>query len=230
MPRLFTGIEIPPAVAAELTSLRGGLPGARLDRTRGLSSSPSLHRRVGVALANKIAHGLDSRPRDVRSTVAIEGSARSAAKSPERSSRVPARIRCRAARPTTKGLIRRIGAAPDTRKFVPPRHPRSTAQRDSRKRRVPDGDRVVGSARWHSRPRNSFVFLARFDGRRSLSHRGRLSAVALSARGCADRYASSSRAESIAVYIWVVDSDACPSNSWIVRRSPPRPSRCVAKE
>lgn len=29
MPRLFTGIEIPPDVALSLTSLRGGLPGAR---------------------------------------------------------------------------------------------------------------------------------------------------------------------------------------------------------
>jgi 2'-5' RNA ligase len=29
MPRLFTGLEIPPAVAQSLSSLRGGLPGAR---------------------------------------------------------------------------------------------------------------------------------------------------------------------------------------------------------
>lgn len=29
MPRLFTAVEIPPAVAADLASLRGGLPGAR---------------------------------------------------------------------------------------------------------------------------------------------------------------------------------------------------------
>lgn len=29
MPRLFTGLEIPPGVAQELTRLRGGLPGAR---------------------------------------------------------------------------------------------------------------------------------------------------------------------------------------------------------
>lgn len=29
MPRLFTAVEIPPAVAADLSSLRGGLPGAR---------------------------------------------------------------------------------------------------------------------------------------------------------------------------------------------------------
>src|SRR5947209_9080399 len=29
MPRLFTGIEIPPAIAQSLAMLRGGLPGAR---------------------------------------------------------------------------------------------------------------------------------------------------------------------------------------------------------
>ncbi len=29
MPRLFTGLEIPPAIAAELAGCRGGLPGAR---------------------------------------------------------------------------------------------------------------------------------------------------------------------------------------------------------
>ena len=29
MPRLFTGVEIPPEVAQALSTLRGGLPGAR---------------------------------------------------------------------------------------------------------------------------------------------------------------------------------------------------------
>ena len=29
MPRLFTGLEIPPAVAQSLSMMRGGLPGAR---------------------------------------------------------------------------------------------------------------------------------------------------------------------------------------------------------
>lgn len=29
MPRLFTGLELPPDIAARLTELRGGLPGAR---------------------------------------------------------------------------------------------------------------------------------------------------------------------------------------------------------
>ena len=50
------------------------------------------------------------------------------------------------------------------------------------------------------------------------------------ARGCAFRQTSSNRASSTLVYRCVVDRLACPSRSWIERRSAPPASRCVAKE
>ena len=40
MPRLFTGLEIPPEIAERLSFFRGGLPGARWIEPRKASSSP----------------------------------------------------------------------------------------------------------------------------------------------------------------------------------------------
>ena len=49
-------------------------------------------------------------------------------------------------------------------------------------------------------------------------------------RGCVFRQTASSAVSSTAVYRCVVDRLACPSRSWIDRKSLPLASRCVAKE
>ena len=119
MPRLFTGIEIPPGIAEALNMLRGGLPGARWidaenyhitlrflgdidDRTA--NDAASVLADIRKPAFNLHFDGLASfggrKPRSVYAQVAPDRALTDLQDEQER-------------------LMRRIGLAPETRKFTP---------------------------------------------------------------------------------------------------------------
>jgi 2'-5' RNA ligase len=119
MPRLFTGIEIPPGIAQMLDMLRGGLPGARwIDREnyhitlrflgdiddRAAQEAANMLDRVERAPFDLHLEGLASfggrKPRAVVASVAPE----------------PALLDLQAEQ---ERLMRRIGLDPEARKFTP---------------------------------------------------------------------------------------------------------------
>jgi RNA 2',3'-cyclic 3'-phosphodiesterase len=59
MPRLFTGLEIPPHVAQSLAIMRGGLPGARWIDPENYHLTLRFIGDIDIALANEIAGMLD---------------------------------------------------------------------------------------------------------------------------------------------------------------------------
>ena len=119
MPRLFTGIEIPSDIGAELAMLRGGLPNARWIEPEDYHVTLRFVGDVGVAMANEIALELDSvRRRDL--TINIEGVGVFGGDKPRA---VIARVSATGALCTLQGeherLMRRIGVSPELRKFTP---------------------------------------------------------------------------------------------------------------
>ncbi len=120
MPRLFTGLEIPPDIGQELSSYRGGLPGARW-------VDPANYH-ITLRFIGDIDHGVardivtilgEGRPRPPL-TVTLDGLASFGGSRPRA-------VFARAA-PTAdlcdlqgeqERLIRRVGLAPEKRKFTP---------------------------------------------------------------------------------------------------------------
>jgi 2'-5' RNA ligase len=119
MPRLFTGIEIPSGIAEALNMLRGGLPGARwIEREnyhitlrflgdvddRAANDAASMLADIRKPAFNLHFDGLASfggrKPRSVYAQVAVEPALNELQDEQER-------------------LMRRIGLAPETRKFTP---------------------------------------------------------------------------------------------------------------
>lgn len=119
MPRLFTAIEIPQDVALSLSMLRGGLPGARWIDPENyhitLRFIGDVDRMTAVEIANSLARlereafdlrlvGLDAfggnKPHSVHACV----------------ERTPALSELQASH---ERIIRRAGAKPETRKFIP---------------------------------------------------------------------------------------------------------------
>ncbi|MDE2364098.1 MAG: RNA 2',3'-cyclic phosphodiesterase [Hyphomicrobiales bacterium] len=119
MPRLFTGLEIPVDVGAEIASLRGGLPNARWIDPEDYHVTLRFIGDVGVALANEIAHELDAiRRREI--IVAIEGLGVFGGDKPRSIyARVAATEPLCALQGEHERLMRRIGLAPETRRFTP---------------------------------------------------------------------------------------------------------------
>lgn len=119
MPRLFTGIEIPPNETAALALLRGGLPGARWIEPEDYHITLRFIGDVGVAMANEIAGELDTiSGRSLTATiegVGVFGGDR------------PRAIIAKVAPSDALGglqaeherLMRRLGVPPESRKFVP---------------------------------------------------------------------------------------------------------------
>jgi 2'-5' RNA ligase len=59
MPRLFTGLEIPPDVALDLQIMQGGVPGARWMDSTQYHLTLRFIGDIDTGLAREIAHGLD---------------------------------------------------------------------------------------------------------------------------------------------------------------------------
>lgn len=120
MPRLFTGLEVPPDVGQHLSLLRGGLPGARWIDPENYHVTLRFIGDIDHATAHEIFASLGERRRREPIEIAIEelstfGGARPRA--------VMAKVRpCRhlvELQLEQERLMRRLGLPPETRKFVP---------------------------------------------------------------------------------------------------------------
>ena len=119
MPRLFTGLEIPPGLAAELALLRGGVSGARWIDTDSYHITLRFIGDIDLSTARAVAEGLD----DIRRrpfTVTLGGLDAFGGDKPRA---IVARVS-----PTQpladlqaehERLVRRVGLPPEPRKFTP---------------------------------------------------------------------------------------------------------------
>lgn len=119
MPRLFTGLEIPPPVVAELAAMRGGLPGARWIAPEDFHLTLRFIGDVDVALAERIDERLSGLG---RGPVGVEFDSLSWFGA-DRPRAIVARMRPLAAlvalQAAQERALRRLGLAADTRNFTP---------------------------------------------------------------------------------------------------------------
>jgi 2'-5' RNA ligase len=120
VPRLFTGLEIPPSVALALSQYRGGLPGARWVEPENYHVTLRFIGDIDAAMARDVFSVLEEGRRRGPLPVAVD---RLASFGGERPRALFARIE-----PTPElqdlqaeheRLMRRIGLAPEKRKFTP---------------------------------------------------------------------------------------------------------------
>lgn len=136
MPRLFTGLEIPPDVGQSLSMLRGGLPGARWISPENYHVTLRFIGDIDGACANEIASALfriNRRPFEAT----LQGLASFGGKKPR--AIVALLAQCRPLmelQAELERLIRRVGLEPEGRKFIP--HVTLARLRDSSNRDVAD--------------------------------------------------------------------------------------------
>lgn len=136
MPRLFTGLEIPPEIGETLSGLRGGLPGARWIDPENYHVTLRFIGDIDGISANEIAGVLarvNRKPFDVQ----LQGLQSFGGKKPRAvvASVVPSRplLELQA---ELERLIRRVGLDPEGRKFTP--HVTLARLRDASDRDVAD--------------------------------------------------------------------------------------------
>ena len=145
MPRIFTGLEIPPDIARELALLRGGLPGARWIDPENYHLTLRFIGDVDDAFAHDIAsllgkvnrRGFDLRFERLDSFGGRKPRAVVAAVAP-----VPPLVELQA---ELERLMQRVGLEPEGRKFMP--HVTLARLRDSSSRQVADYLAVRGPVR-----------------------------------------------------------------------------------
>lgn len=119
MPRLFTGLEIPPDLAMDLSSLRGGLFGARWIDAENYHITLRFIGDIDDKTANEV-HATLEKVRRPSFTVTLEGLGSFGGARPRaliaRAKSEPALIELQAEH---ERLMRRIGMAPEPRKYTP---------------------------------------------------------------------------------------------------------------
>ncbi|GEP02666.1 RNA 2',3'-cyclic phosphodiesterase [Methylobacterium oxalidis] len=120
MPRLFTGIEIPPGIAEALAPFRGGLPGARWIESADYHITLRFLGDVERSLAEDLCEGLaEARPR-APIPITLEGLSSFGGDKPRALyaavSPVPDLVDLQAEQ---ERIARRAGAEPERRKFTP---------------------------------------------------------------------------------------------------------------
>ena len=134
MPRLFTGVEIPPEVGAALSSLRGGLPGARWIDPENYHLTLRFIGDVDDVTAHEVA-SLLGRVRRGPFELRMEGVMSFGGRKPRavvaRVSPEPALLDMQAEH---ERLMQRIGLEPEGRKYTP--HVTLARLRDSSNRQV----------------------------------------------------------------------------------------------
>jgi 2'-5' RNA ligase len=119
MPRLFTGLEIPQAIADRLAFLRGGLPGARWIEPSDYHITLRFIGDIDDRLADEIAHMLDQvrrRPLTLRLS-GLDVFGRGAPKSVHAS--VEPSPELTELQAEHERMMRRLGLEPEARRFVP---------------------------------------------------------------------------------------------------------------
>jgi len=119
MPRLFTGIEIPAEVAARLSGLRGGLPGARWVDPENYHITLRFLGDIDASSARDVADLL-ARIRRRAFAIAVDGLGSFGNAKPRQVwARVPAAPELLALQSENEHLIQRAGLPPEPRKFTP---------------------------------------------------------------------------------------------------------------
>ncbi|HMO31132.1 RNA 2',3'-cyclic phosphodiesterase [Enterovirga sp.] len=120
MPRLFTALEVPPALARDLALYRGGLPGARWIDAENYHVTLRFIGDIDHAMARDVAAGLAEIPPRPAFGVAIDALASFGGDRPRailaRIVPTPELTRLQAEQ---EKLMRRLGLEPETRKFTP---------------------------------------------------------------------------------------------------------------
>jgi len=119
MPRLFTALEVPPAVSLSLSMLRGGLPGARWIDPENYHVTLRFIGDIDRRIANEIADALDrvSRPAFMLS---IERVASLGSRKPHAvAAMVAATPELTELQAEQERILQRIGLEPERRKFMP---------------------------------------------------------------------------------------------------------------
>jgi 2'-5' RNA ligase len=158
MPRLFTALELPAPLAAGLSGLRGGVPGARWISPENYHLTLRFIGDVDGVTAREIAHMLDGvrrRPFDLvleglRHFGGYKPRAIVAAASPS-----PDLIELQAEH---ERLLQRIGLPPESRKYTP--HVTLARLRDASSRDVADYLAVRGGFRTAAYPVGHFVLFS----------------------------------------------------------------------
>jgi len=119
MPRLFTGLEIPPDVAAELALLRGGLHGARWIEPEDFHATLRFIGDIDDPTAREIASALE-RSHRAPFDIAIDGLSSFGGRKPRALIATlapsPALMEMQAEQ---ERLMQRLGLAPEGRKYTP---------------------------------------------------------------------------------------------------------------
>lgn len=119
MPRLFTGLEIPSELATELAFMRGGLAGARWIDVENYHLTLRFIGDVDDATANDV-HLAMSKVRRQPFTVTLEGLASFGGDKPRA---IVAKVQAEKSlvdlQAEQERIVRRIGLAPEPRKFTP---------------------------------------------------------------------------------------------------------------
>ena len=136
MPRLFTGLEIPPSVAQSLAMLRGGLPGARWITPENYHLTLRFIGDIDDALAHEIA-GMLARVRRAAFELHFAGLLSFGGKKPRAvvATVAPAALLMELQAEHDR-LLQRLGLAPEGRKYTP--HVTLARLRDSSSRQVAD--------------------------------------------------------------------------------------------
>ncbi|HEX4407945.1 MAG TPA: RNA 2',3'-cyclic phosphodiesterase [Xanthobacteraceae bacterium] len=136
MPRLFTGLEIPPAVAYSLSMMRGGLPGARWIDPENYHVTLRFIGDIDGMLANEIADVLGRvhrRPFEIRLNGLTSFGGRKPRAVVASVSPVPPLMELQAEHDR---LLQRLGLEPEGRKYTP--HVTLARLRDSSSHEVAD--------------------------------------------------------------------------------------------
>src|SRR5436853_6726847 len=158
MPRLFTGLEIPTEIGQTLSSLRGGLPGARWIDPENYHVTLRFIGDIDGMIANEIASTLfrvNRKPFEV----ALQGLSSFGGKKPRAvvASVVPSRPLMEL-QAELERLMQRMGLDPEGRKFIP--HVTLARLRDSSSHQVADYLSARGPVRVSPFPVSRFVLFS----------------------------------------------------------------------
>jgi 2'-5' RNA ligase len=136
MPRLFTGLEIPPLVAQSLAMMRGGLPGARWIDTENYHITLRFIGDIDAALARDIA-GMLSAVRREAFELRVDGLSSFGGRKPRALVAAVAPVAAlMELQAEHERLLQRLGLEPEGRKYTP--HVTLARLRDTSSRQVAD--------------------------------------------------------------------------------------------
>ena len=136
MPRLFTGLEIPPHVAQSLAMMRGGLPGARWIDSENYHLTLRFIGDIDDALAHEIA-GMLGRVRRMSFPLRLDGLSSFGGRKPRAVVAAVAPIApLMELQAEHERLLQRLGLEPEGRKYTP--HVTLARLRDSSSQQVAD--------------------------------------------------------------------------------------------